>query len=235
MADEALFDSKADTYDNWYATPLGAYADELENALIFRHAGSVRGKTVLDAGCGTGVYSIRLSEVGADVTAVDVSEKMLDTAHRKAEQRNQYVWFENADMQHLPYEDHTFDLVVSITSLEFAADPLEALTELARVLRPGGKIIIGTINAESPWADVRRRHQGPDDDAGGIARFYTPQSMRMLLRRTGTFGAVTLESCLYALPTDDMSLEAGARRKEFLGRLFRPLTGAFLVTTARKR
>src|SRR5664280_852198 len=119
MADDALFDSKADTYDSWYTTPLGAYEDELENTLVFKHLGGVRGKTVLDVGCGTGLYSIRLSEGGADVTAVDISSKMIEIARRKAQVRSQYIWYEQADMAKLPYENRTFDMIVSITAVSY--------------------------------------------------------------------------------------------------------------------
>ena len=144
MADEPLFDSKADTYDSWYTTPLGAYIDELERTLVFRHLGVVRGKTALDVGCGTGLYSIRLAELGADVTAVDISPKMLEIARHKAHDRGQYVWFDEADMTRLPYENRTFDIVLSVTALEFTEEPLAVIMEMARVLRPGGKLVVAT-------------------------------------------------------------------------------------------
>lgn len=235
MADEALFDSKADTYDSWYTTPLGAYEDELENALIFRHAGVVRGKTVLDVGCGTGLYSIRLSEGGADVTAVDISSKMIEIARRKAQDRGQYIWYDQADMARLPYENRTFDMVVSVTALEFAVDPLLTLIEMARVLRPGGKLVIGVLNNDSPWADARRERTKREESIYGKAHFFSSSDLRLLFHRTGTFGALTMESCIYALPDEDKFQDRTASRQEFFGRMFRPLTGAFLVGTARKR
>ncbi|MCX6085530.1 MAG: methyltransferase domain-containing protein [Caldiserica bacterium] len=235
MSDDALFDSKADTYDSWYMTPLGAYEDELENALVFRHVGVVRGKTVLDVGCGTGLYSIRLSEGGADVTAVDISPKMIEIARRKAQDRGQYIWYDQADMIKLPYENRTFDMVVSIAALEFSADPLLALMEMARVLRPGGKLVVGVLNADSPWADARREHAKREESIYGAAHFLSSSDLRMLFHRTGTFGALTMESCLYTLPDEDESNDSAAARQEFFGRMFKPLTGAFLVGTARKR
>lgn len=235
MADEALFDSKADTYDSWYMTPLGSYEDELENALIFKHAGNVQGKTVLDVGCGTGLYSIRLSEGGADVTAVDISSKMIDIARHKAQDRGQYIWYDQADMAKLPYENRTFDMVVSVTALEFAADPLLALMEMARVLRPGGKLIVGVLNSDSPWADTRREHAKREESIYGSLRFFSSSDLRSLIHRTGTFGALTMESCIYTLPDEDKFEDSTAARQEFFGRMFRPLTGAFLVGTARKR
>jgi ubiquinone/menaquinone biosynthesis C-methylase UbiE len=235
MANDALFDSKADTYDSWYTTPLGAYEDELENALVFRHVGGVQGKTVLDVGCGTGLYSIRLSESGADVTAVDISLKMIEIARRKAQDRGQYIWYDEADMAKLPYENRTFDMVVSITALEFAADPLLALMEMARVLRPGGKLVVGVLNNDSPWADARRERAKREASIYGTAHFFSSSDLRLLFHRTGTFGALTMESCIYTLPDEDKFQDTTASRQELFGRMFKPLTGAFLVGTARKR
>ena len=235
MADNALFDSRADTYDSWYMTPLGAYEDELENALVFKHVGVVRGKTVLDVGCGTGLYSIRLSEGGADVTAVDISSKMIEIARHKAQDRGQYIWYDQADMAKLPYENRTFDMVVSITALEFATDPLPVLMEMARVLRPGGKLVVGVLNNDSPWADARREHAKREESIYGTAHFFSSSDLRLLFHRTGTFGALTMESCIYTFPDVDEFQDSTASRQEFFGRMFRPLTGAFLVATARKR
>lgn len=235
MVDDALFDSKAETYDGWYMTPLGAYEDELESALVFKHVGAVRGKTVLDVGCGTGLYSIRLSESGADVTAVDISSKMIEIARRKAQDRGQYIWYDQADMAKLPYENRTFDVVVSITALEFAADPLPALMEMARVLRPGGKLVVGVLNSDSPWADTRHEHAKRVESIYGAAHFFSSSDLRLLIHRTGTFGALTMESCIHILPDEDKFQDSTASTQEFFGRMFRPLTGAFLVGTARKR
>jgi ubiquinone/menaquinone biosynthesis C-methylase UbiE len=142
-------------------------------------------------------------------------------------------------MAKLPYENRTFDMVVSITALEFATDPLLALMEMARVLRPGGKLVVGVLNNDSPWADARREHAKREPSIYGAiygaARSFSSSDLRSLFHRTGTFGAPTMESCIYILPDEDKFVDSTASRQEFFGRMFRPLTGAFLVGTARKR
>ncbi|MCR4288585.1 MAG: class I SAM-dependent methyltransferase [Deltaproteobacteria bacterium] len=71
-------------YDSWYETPLGKTSDRLERELIFSTADIREGEKILDAGCGTGTYSIELARMGARVTALDASSDMLDWARAKA-------------------------------------------------------------------------------------------------------------------------------------------------------
>ena len=60
-----------------------------------------------------------------------------------------------ADMQRLPFADNSFDRAVSITALEFIADARNAIDELFRVTRPGGRVLVATLNSLSPWATRR--------------------------------------------------------------------------------
>ena len=60
------------------------------------------------------------------------------------------------DIQHLPFKDNYFDKVASITALEFVADAKGVVDELFRVVRPGGLVLVATLNSLSPWA-IRRR------------------------------------------------------------------------------
>ena len=63
-----FFDEIVDRYDNWYQSPLGRFADDVETRLAFDLFKPLKGMKILDAGCGTGNFSIKLAEAGAFVT-----------------------------------------------------------------------------------------------------------------------------------------------------------------------
>ncbi|TMF62175.1 MAG: class I SAM-dependent methyltransferase [Chloroflexi bacterium] len=127
-----------DGYDRW----APSYDDEgnpllaLEEPEADRALGDVAGLDVLDVGTGTGRHALRLAARGARVTAVDFSERMLAKARAKAGADR--VHFENHDVtQGLPYEDASFDRVLSALVLEHVPDVAVFLRELRRVTRPG--------------------------------------------------------------------------------------------------
>lgn len=104
--------------------------------------GWLKGKKCLDAGCGSGRYSVALALHGVDsVTAVDVSESGLKEAKRRAIDFPQ-ITFQQASVLDLPFDDATFDFVWSAGVIHHTADFDRALSELTRVLRPGGKLFL---------------------------------------------------------------------------------------------
>jgi 2-polyprenyl-3-methyl-5-hydroxy-6-metoxy-1,4-benzoquinol methylase len=97
----------------------------------------------LDAGCGTGVCSLALAERARRVLAFDLSGGSLRTAHRLAEGAGaKRVAFAQGSLLQLPFRDAAFDLVWSWGVVHHTADPVRALDELARVLRPGGTLVL---------------------------------------------------------------------------------------------
>lgn len=92
----------------------------------------------LDAACGTGRQAAFLHELGCTVVGLDQSEPMLEVAREKLPM----VTFEAGDLEHLPFDDGSFDLAVVSLALCHLADPGDAVAELARVLRPGGALVI---------------------------------------------------------------------------------------------
>jgi ubiquinone/menaquinone biosynthesis C-methylase UbiE len=100
---------------------------------------------ILDAGCGDGRYTrhiIRRSAPDATIAAFDLSRRMLVRARRRL--KNERVRCVSADLTHLPYADGCFDAVVCGWVLEHLPEPLPGLRELARVLQPGGKMLLMT-------------------------------------------------------------------------------------------
>ena len=112
------------------------------------------GEKILDAGCGTGVFTMDYLAAGATVTGLDISAPMLAVAVRKA--RDRPFTAVQGDMLHLPFDDGAFDKSVTVTALEFIEDGKKAVDELFRVTKPGGVIVVGTLNSLSPWAARRR-------------------------------------------------------------------------------
>ena len=100
----------------------------------------------IDLGCGPGylVAEMVRQAPGLHVTGVDLSDEMLAEARAHAQRRGmaQAVSFRKGDVQQIPFEDGSVDLVVSTLSLHHWSDPVAVLDEVARILRPGGSLLI---------------------------------------------------------------------------------------------
>src|SRR5262249_30181769 len=105
------------------------------------------GATVLDVGCGPGEVVVRLARLAPSlhITGVDLDEPMIERARRKASKLDAAPAFVVADAAALPFEDGSFDLVVSSFSVHHWPDPHAGLGEMMRVLRPGGRAIVWDI------------------------------------------------------------------------------------------
>ena len=120
--------------------------ESLAGRLIRPGAFDVRGcKRILDAGCGNGRYSrflLRQADADALLTGFDLSQQMLARARKRLASAR--IGLVAADLTRLPYADASFDAVVSGWVLEHLPDPRPGLRELARVLKPGGKLLLLT-------------------------------------------------------------------------------------------
>ncbi|MFY1595132.1 class I SAM-dependent methyltransferase [Micromonospora sp. WMMD737] len=136
-----------------YDSFANAYAAENESNLfnayyerpeMLRLAGDVRGRRILDAGCGSGPLSAELRAKGAVVTGFDVSAAMVDLARQRlGEDADLHV----ADLgAPLPFADAEFDDVVASLVLHYLEDWSGPLAELRRVLKPGGRLILSVIH-----------------------------------------------------------------------------------------
>lgn len=98
---------------------------------------------ILDVACGTGELARLLLEEhpGLSVAGVDISEKMLEVASEKLAARSN-VRFEQGVAEDLPYGDDGFDLVVTASAFHYFDDPVEALREMRRVSKPGGRVVV---------------------------------------------------------------------------------------------
>lgn len=94
------------------------------------------GTHVLDVGCGTGLTLALAAERGAVVAGIDITEGLLAVARERLPAADLRV----ADMESLPFENESFDVVLGVNSFQFGGDPIRALAEAARVCRPGGAV-----------------------------------------------------------------------------------------------
>jgi ubiquinone/menaquinone biosynthesis C-methylase UbiE len=126
----------------WMAGDFGQIAklsQPIAEAFIARR--SVKpGMRVLDVACGTGNLAIPAAKAGAKVTGVDFAANLLDEAKDRARREGVPAKLDEGDAENLPYEDSSFDLVVSMFGAMFAPRPERVAGELLRVCRPGGQI-----------------------------------------------------------------------------------------------
>lgn len=118
----------------------------LEEPVVLEVLGDVAGLEVLDAACGTGRYTFLLADRGARVTGIDASEEMLAHARRKADELGLAVDLRLGDVARLPFSDGSFDLAICALAFCHWADIRPAIAELARVLRPGGRLIVSDFH-----------------------------------------------------------------------------------------
>jgi demethylmenaquinone methyltransferase / 2-methoxy-6-polyprenyl-1,4-benzoquinol methylase len=139
------------------------------------------GDRVLDAACGTGDLALAALEAGGDVTGLDFSERMLERARRKSDA---IEWI-RGDVLALPFDDATFDAATIGFGIRNVEDLDEALRELARVLRPGGRLAVLELTRPTGvlrpffrlWFDVLIPLAGKVLP-GGVAYSYLPASVR---------------------------------------------------------
>jgi 2-polyprenyl-3-methyl-5-hydroxy-6-metoxy-1,4-benzoquinol methylase len=147
-------DSLRDEYDQWHSQ-IGDEdgADGPWHQLVKAHLDPARdlaGRRVLEIGCGRGGFSCWLGaqlQRPAELVAADFSETALAKANTLARRRGlrQLRW-ELRDIQDLPDADNSFDTIISCETIEHVPKPRQAVRELARVLKPGGRLFLTTPN-----------------------------------------------------------------------------------------
>ena len=114
------------------------------------------GMRVLDVAAGTGNASIPAAQAGADVTASDLTPDLLEAGRRRAEGEAVALEWAEADAEHLPFEDASYDVVMSSIGVMFAPHHQDAADELVRVCRPGGTIGLLSWTPEGMIGDLFR-------------------------------------------------------------------------------
>ena len=168
------------SYVRWRSSRLGRITDGLERQLLAGLLGRVAGKELLDVGCGDGAWAFELARQGATVTALDADPSMIAAARLRAQNEVSGVQLVEGNVGNLPFDDATFDIVVAVTVLCFVHDAEHAMTEIARVLKPGGQLVIGELGRWSLWAAQRRMRGWIGHPVWRAVKFRTAAELRRL-------------------------------------------------------
>ncbi len=193
------YDSSAEQYDGEYENP---YFKELYNKITWHYIEPYLPDhgVILDAGGGTGKWTLPIAEKGLRVVLYDISAGMLKVAKKKAIERglDHLVTFKEGDIRDIPYPDDTFDYVLAEGDpISYCGDPNKAVMELARVLKPGSYMAAGVDSLYSMARNSLVR-SGPEEarrvllekrvlapNWGFYCRAFSPDELRSMLEANG--------------------------------------------------
>jgi SAM-dependent methyltransferase len=159
--------------------------------IVVDHLAPRTGEIVLDLGCGTGNAAMIAVGRGARVTGVDPSPRLLDVARATAAAAGLDAEFILGSADNLPVPDGSVDAIGSVFGVIFAPDPAAAAAEIARVLRPGGRIVLSAWLRQGALADQARLRgelvAGVRDESpgGGLFAWHDPEALAGLLAPHG--------------------------------------------------
>jgi len=220
---------------NWgWRTPAGQVRRERRARYLTESPSTLENPVkVLEVGCGTGTFTGDFSSRFADLTAIDISDSLLEVAA----QRFPAVKFLNADIHATPFQSASFDLVVGCSvlhHLEWDA----ALKEILRVLRPGGALRFTEPNLLNPqiflqktWPWLKKRMGDSLDETA-----FTPQRIRRSLERAG-FTSVSAEPFEFLHPATPAAwIPAVERLESWVERTpLRQIAGSIKISAQRPR
>ena len=149
------WDKAAAYYETFWQQQLKPAQD-----LLLKIAAIQPGEKVLDIACGTGLVSFRAAEqagLKGYVLATDISDRMIEAARGISKERSATnIDFERMDAEQLTIPNESFDVVICALGLMYVPDPLLALNEMRRVLKPGGRIVAAVWGERGHcgWADI---------------------------------------------------------------------------------
>lgn len=187
--------------DNWWDEKSKIYALYHLNKPRFeffdRHATNWQGLKTLDVGCGGGFSCEFMAERGAIVSGIDQSEKCVQAAKNHASISGFEIDYRQGLAENMPYDDNTFDVVICVDVLEHVADYKQVVSEVHRILKPGGLFFFDTINRtfssqvvmiglmENILQEIRRGVHDWD-------KFITPEELSVVMGDTG-FGNIEIK------------------------------------------
>lgn len=167
----------------WYTTNTGKSLDEFSK-LARRIAGQLpRGSTVLEVAPGPGYFCIELARLGSySITGLDISRTFVEIASRKAAEAGVRVDFRQGNASSMPLADNTFDFLLCRAAFKNFGQPVRALQEMCRVLKPGGRGLIIDLRKDASMESIN--HAVNAMGLNSINRMMTKLTFRFMLLRT---------------------------------------------------
>ena len=135
------YDATSEQYDLKHNISVSDLRDFISD-LRELHIKEVEGKEVLDCGCGTGRGAIKFALMKSRVTAIDISERIVEICRENSKRLGLDINVKACDLTDLPFEDETFDIVTTSAALHHVPDVVKALREFRRILKSGGKVVL---------------------------------------------------------------------------------------------
>ncbi len=221
MKEKAIFDRFANEYDGWFETEEGRKVKELELSLLLDFAEPSSGEKMLEVGIGTGLFAVEFAKRGVEVFGIDPSEEML----KIAEQRGFSVKVGTGE--NIPFEDNSFDIVLAMTSIEFSKSPDKFVSEMKRVAKCRGRVIVAALNLLSFYGIERRIKGLFKETVFKNAHFYTYWELLRLLSKH--LSNVEVSSSIFFPPHPPKMILNHAGGLENFGRKYLKPFGALLV------
>lgn len=228
---EPVFEDLPADYVRWRASRVGRITDVLEEQLILELAGQVADLEVLDVGCGDGQLAVALVDAGAHVAAVDPDRRMLAAARDRSKKAGASIRLAEATAENLPFDNDSFDVVIAITVLCFLHKPETAFAEMARVLKPGGHLVVGDLARHSSWAAWRQFRGWLGHPTWRAAHFRSANDLKQLAHDANLDPIITRAAIFY--PPFGCAAVLLSRLDRWLSRRLM-FGGAFLVFVAMK-
>lgn len=139
----------------WYAKTTHKDLDEFKALAKRMSADLPEGAKVLEVAPGPGYFAIELAKLGKyKITGLDISKTFVDIASKNAREAGVELDFRHGNASSMPFDEGTFDLIVCRAAFKNFSEPVMALKEMRRVLRPGGKAVIIDLRRDTPKETV---------------------------------------------------------------------------------
>jgi ubiquinone/menaquinone biosynthesis C-methylase UbiE len=166
----------------WYATSTGKDATRFQEAADKVKERVAPGGAILEVAPGPGYLSIELAKTGGyTVTGLDISESFVRIAREKAAEAGVEADFQHGNASAMPFDDESFDFIICCAAFKNFSDPVGAVREMHRVLRPGGRALIVDLRPDVSKKDVDE--EVAQMNLGAISRMVTKYVLGSVLPR----------------------------------------------------